>query len=127
MAARRHPAQLDLFDWKGPEPAPPPKDGPDGEVPVATLPDEALVAALADAKGSAARALADEAGRHGMDIRGFIADTVQRFMGAEDSESWTTIIGNVQRADDPGYAFIEVYANRLIAVGLSGQTALIDS
>lgn len=27
----------------------------------------------------------------------------------------------------PGYAFVEVYANRLIAVGLSGQTALIDS
>jgi hypothetical protein len=51
--------------------------------------------------------IADEAGRHGMDSRGFIADTVQRFMGAEDSESWTTIIGNVQRADDPGYAFIE--------------------
>lgn len=29
-------------------------------------------------------------------------------------------------AQHPGYAFIEVYTNRLIAVSASGQTALID-
>ena len=24
----------------------------------------------------------------------------------EDGESWTTIVSNIQRTDDPGYAFI---------------------
>lgn len=44
----------------------------------------------------------------GMDSGSFIADTVGRFLGAEDGESWATIMGNIQRSeDDPGYAFIE--------------------
>jgi hypothetical protein len=47
-----------------------------------------------------------EAERSGMDVPQFVADTVQRFMAYEDGESWTTIVSNVQRTDDPGYAFI---------------------
>ena len=47
-----------------------------------------------------------EAGRFGMDVPQFVADTVSRFMAHEDGESWTTIVGNIQRTDDPGYAFI---------------------
>ncbi|HET8750202.1 MAG TPA: hypothetical protein VFM42_05610 [Sphingomicrobium sp.] len=47
-----------------------------------------------------------EAGHHGMDLPQFVADTVSRFMAYEDGESWTTIVGNIQRTDDPGYAFI---------------------
>lgn len=47
-----------------------------------------------------------EAGRAGMDVPRFVADTVQRFMNYEDGESWTTIVSNIQRTDDPGYAFI---------------------
>lgn len=47
-----------------------------------------------------------EAKRAGMDVPNFVADTVQRFMAHEDGESWTTIVGNIQRTDDPGYAFI---------------------
>lgn len=47
-----------------------------------------------------------EAERMGMDLPRFVADTVGRFMTHEDGESWTTIIGNIQRTDDPGYAFI---------------------
>lgn len=50
--------------------------------------------------------LDDEAEQVGMKVPDFIADTVQRFMAHEDGESWTTIIGNIQRTDDPGYAFI---------------------
>jgi hypothetical protein len=42
----------------------------------------------------------------GMDVANFVADTVQRFMAHEDGESWTTIVSNIQRTDDPGYAFI---------------------
>jgi hypothetical protein len=53
-----------------------------------------------------AAAIAAEAERHGMDSRGFVADTVQRFMSHEDGESWTTIISNIQRSLDPGFAFI---------------------
>ena len=41
-----------------------------------------------------------------MDLPHFVADTVSRFMAHEDGESWTTIVGNIQRTDDPGYAFI---------------------
>lgn len=41
-----------------------------------------------------------------MDVPTFVADTVSRFMAHEDGESWTTIVGNIQRTDDPGYAFI---------------------
>jgi hypothetical protein len=47
-----------------------------------------------------------EAQRTGMDVPHLVADTVSRFMAHEDSESWTTIVGNIQRTDDPGYAFI---------------------
>lgn len=53
-----------------------------------------------------AAAIAAEAERHGSDVPSFIADTISRFMGAEDGESWTTIISNIQRSDDPGFAFI---------------------
>jgi hypothetical protein len=42
----------------------------------------------------------------GMDLPRFVADTVSRFMAHEDGESWATIVGNIQRTDDPGYAFI---------------------
>jgi hypothetical protein len=41
-----------------------------------------------------------------MDLPRFVADTVSRFMAHEDGESWATIVGNIQRTDDPGYAFI---------------------
>jgi hypothetical protein len=45
--------------------------------------------------------------RHtGMDVAQFVADTVSRFMAHEDGENWTTIVGNIQRTDDPGYTFI---------------------
>ena len=47
-----------------------------------------------------------EAQRARMDVPRFIADTVSRFMAHEDGESWTTIVGNIQRTDDPGYTFI---------------------
>lgn len=47
-----------------------------------------------------------EAEGAGMDLPNFVADTVSRFMSHEDGESWTTIVGNIQRTDDPGYAFI---------------------
>ena len=47
-----------------------------------------------------------EAERTGMNPPHFVADTVSRFMAHEDGESWTTIVGNIQRTDDPGYAFI---------------------
>ena len=47
-----------------------------------------------------------EAQRAGMDLPDFVADSVCRFMAHEDGESWTTIVGNIQRTDDPGYAFI---------------------
>lgn len=50
--------------------------------------------------------LAAEATRAGHDVPAFVADTVSRFMAFEDGESWTTIMGNIQRSDDPGYAFI---------------------
>lgn len=47
-----------------------------------------------------------EAERSGMELPQFVADTVSRFMAHEDGESWTTIVGNIQRTDDPGYTFI---------------------
>jgi len=50
--------------------------------------------------------LQSEAERAGMDVPHFVADTVQRFMANEDGESWATIVGNIQRTDDPGYTFI---------------------
>lgn len=56
-----------------------------------------------------------EATRLGVEPRDFIADTVRRFMAAEDGESWTTIVGNVQRADDPGYAFLETVMRKRLS------------
>lgn len=53
-----------------------------------------------------AKQLESEAGRAGMSVPQFIADTISRFMAHEDGESWTTIISNIQRSDDPGFAFI---------------------
>jgi hypothetical protein len=50
--------------------------------------------------------LEKEAQGAGMDVPQFVADTVSRFMTHEDGESWTTIVGNIQRTDDPGYTFI---------------------
>jgi len=50
--------------------------------------------------------LQTEAESAGMDLPDFVADTVSRFMTHEDGESWTTIVGNLQRTDDPGYTFI---------------------
>lgn len=59
--------------------------------------------------------IVEEAARHGLESREFVADTLRRFMAAEDSESWTTIIGNVQRADDPGFAFVETVMRKRLA------------
>lgn len=63
-----------------------------------------------DAIATQDRALADridlEAARLAMDRRDFVADTVGKFLAQEDGESWTTIVGNIQRSDDPGFAFI---------------------
>ena len=53
-----------------------------------------------------ASAIAAEARSHAMDSRTFVADTISRFMAHEDGESWTTIISNIQRSDDPGFAFL---------------------
>jgi hypothetical protein len=50
--------------------------------------------------------LETEAQCAGMEVPQFVGDTVSRFMAHEDGESWTTIVGNIQRTDDPGYAFI---------------------
>jgi len=50
--------------------------------------------------------LAAEAGRAGLEVPAYVADTVRRFMAHEDGESWTTIVGNIQRSDDPGFAFL---------------------
>lgn len=50
--------------------------------------------------------LESEAERLGMDLPSFVADTLSRFMAHEDGESWATIVGNILRTDDPGYAFI---------------------
>ena len=46
--------------------------------------------------------LSAEAELAGMDVPRFVADTVSRFMAYEDGESWTTIVSNIQRTDDPG-------------------------
>ena len=50
--------------------------------------------------------LEKEAVAAGMNVPHFVADSVSRFMTHEDGESWTTIVGNIQRTDDPGYTFI---------------------
>jgi hypothetical protein len=56
-----------------------------------------------------------EAERQGMDGRRFVADTIHRFMAAEDGESWTTIVSNIQRSDDPGFAFIETVMRKRLS------------
>lgn len=56
-----------------------------------------------------------EAGRADMDVPNFVADTVRRFMEHEDGESWTTIVGNIQRTDDPGYTFISTIMHARIS------------
>lgn len=61
---------------------------------------------VANREPQLAKEIEAEAGRAGMNVPQFIADTISRFMAHEDSESWTTIIGNIQRSDDPGFAFI---------------------
>lgn len=53
-----------------------------------------------------AAGIAAEAARCGMTSQSFVADTVSRFLAYEDGESWTTIVSNIQRSDDPGFAFI---------------------
>lgn len=59
--------------------------------------------------------LEEEAQRAGMDVPQFVADTVRRFMAHEDGESWTTIVGNIQRTDDPGYAFISTIVHARVS------------
>ena len=59
--------------------------------------------------------IAAEAESRGMTAADFIADTVRRFMGGEDGERWTTIVGNIQRADDPGYAFLDTVMRKRLA------------
>lgn len=61
------------------------------------------------------RRIAAESERRGTNRRDFVADTIQRFMSAEDSESWTTIVGNLQRSDDPGFAFIETVMRKRLS------------
>jgi len=56
-----------------------------------------------------------EASRADMDVPNFVADTVRRFMEHEDGESWTTIVGNIQRTDDPGYTFISTIMHARIS------------
>lgn len=51
----------------------------------------------------------------GMEPRGYIADTVSRFMGAEDGESWTSVVSGIQRADDPGLAFLEAVLRKRLS------------
>ena len=55
-----------------------------------------------------------EAQQLGMDLAQFVADTVQRFMAHDREESWTNMIGNIQRTDDPGYTFISTIMHQRI-------------
>lgn len=50
--------------------------------------------------------LAAAASQVGIDVTEFVADTVTRFMAYEDGDNWTTIVSNIQRSEDPGFAFI---------------------
>lgn len=59
--------------------------------------------------------IAVEASRLGVSAHGFIADTVSRFMAAEDGESWTTIVSNIQRAEDPGIAFLDAVMRKRLS------------
>lgn len=75
---------------------------------------------IASRDAELAKGIGNEAERKGMEPREFIADTIQRFMAAEDSESWTTIIGNIQRSDDPGFAFIETVMRKRLSHQCTG-------
>lgn len=66
-----------------------------------------FAAAVAEREPALAARIDGEAARLGLDRAEFVADTVRRFMAAEDSESWTTVVSSVQRGDDPGMAFLE--------------------
>lgn len=79
-----------------------------------------FAAEIAERDPRLASDIAAEAGRHQMESSAFIAGTVRRFMSAEDSESWTTIIGNIQRSDDPGFAFIETLMRTRLSHRCSG-------
>lgn len=59
--------------------------------------------------------LETEAKRAGMDVATFVGDSVSRFMAYEGGESWTTIVGNIQRSDDPGYTFISTIMHARIS------------
>lgn len=61
-----------------------------------------------------------EAARKGQGSAEFVADTLERFMAGEDGESWTTIIGNIHRSDDPGYAFIATVMRKRLDHRCSG-------
>jgi len=59
--------------------------------------------------------LEEEALRQSLSTGEFIADTLGRFLAGEDSESWTTLVGNIQRSDDPGFAFIETIVRKRLS------------
>lgn len=62
-----------------------------------------------------ARLISAEAARQGVGSHEFVADTIRRFMSAEDGESWTSIVGNIQRSDDPGFAFVETVMRKRLS------------
>jgi hypothetical protein len=43
----------------------------------------------------------------GLTVPDYVADTLQRFLSGDNDEAWTTVVSSTQRADDPGYGFIE--------------------
>jgi hypothetical protein len=55
------------------------------------------------------------AGALDMNAPAYIADTVSRFMGAEDGESWTTVVSGIQSAEDPGLAFLEAVLRKRLS------------
>lgn len=59
--------------------------------------------------------LEEEARRHALSTGDLIADTLGRFLAGEDGESWTTLVGNIQRADDPGFVFIETIVRKRLS------------
>lgn len=61
---------------------------------------------IAEVDHGLALAIETEARSRGMSSRSFVADTMSRFLAYEDGESWTTIVSNIQRSEDPGFAFI---------------------
>jgi hypothetical protein len=71
--------------------------------------------AIAQQDPELAERIAAEAGRLGVETTEFVADTVRRFMAAEDGESWTTIISGMQDADDPGLAFLQAVLRKRLS------------